>query len=77
MANARHAEAGDLIVIHGHRVGESSTIGEILEVVGMGEHERYRVHWDDDRETIFTPGIDAVIEHARHRKEEPVLVHEL
>jgi hypothetical protein len=76
MTNARNADAGDLIVIRGHRLGESSRIGEILEVVGTGEHERYRVHWDDDRETIFTPGSDAVIQHTHHREEEPVLVHE-
>ena len=73
MKHAPHAQVGDLIEIHGHRVGESSRTGEILEVLGTAEHEHYRVRWEDDRESIFTLGSDAVI---RHAKEEPVLTHE-
>lgn len=65
MAYALHAQAGDLIVIERHRLGESHRIGEILEVLGTAERERYRVRWDDGRESIFTPAGDAVIRHAQ------------
>jgi hypothetical protein len=57
--------AGDLVVIHEHRVGESRRVGEILEVLGEPGHRHYRVRWDDDRETIFYPSNDAVIQPAR------------
>jgi hypothetical protein len=76
MARAPRAQVGDLIVIEGHRLGESRRIGEILEVLGTAEHEHYRVRWDDGRESIFTLGNDAVIRHAQHPEDEPVLVHE-
>jgi hypothetical protein len=65
MATAPHARVGDLIEIHGHRVGESRRIGEIIEILGAGEHEHYRVRWDDGRESIYTRGSDAVIRHVR------------
>lgn len=61
---------GDLVVVAGHHVGERPRIGEILELVGEPEHQRYRVLWDDGRESIFYPSSDAVIRHtARARKE--------
>jgi hypothetical protein len=68
MVRNAHAHAGDLIVIEGHHLGEPRRIGEILEVLGGAEHEHYRVRWDDGRESIFTPGSDAVIQHASRRK---------
>jgi hypothetical protein len=63
-----HAQAGDLVVITGHRVGEAQRLGEILEVLGEPSHERYRVQWDDGHESLFTPGSDAVIRHTTHAK---------
>ena len=59
----RPAEPGDLVVVAGHRVGESERIGEILDVRGDPTHQRYRVRWEDGRESIFYPGSDAVIRH--------------
>ena len=57
MTNAQHAaDVGDLIVIAGHHVGESERIAEILEVLGERPNERYRVRWDDDRESVYFPG---------------------
>ena len=77
MSQASRAQVGDLVIVHGHRLGEPSRTGEILEVLGTGEHEHYRVRWEDERETIFTPGSDAVIEHVEHPgDDEPVLIHE-
>jgi rRNA processing protein Gar1 len=62
-------EIGDLVVVEEHRVGEGRRIGEILEVLGTTGHEHYRVRWDDDRESIFYPSNDAIIQPARHRKQ--------
>jgi hypothetical protein len=71
MDKTKAAEAGDLIVITGHRVGEAEQVGEILEVLGEHPHERYRVRWGDDHESIFYPGSDAAIRHAMHRHASP------
>jgi hypothetical protein len=74
---AHAAEAGDFIVIAGHRVGEPERMVEILEVVGELPHESYRVRWDDGRESLFRPGSDATIHRATRRsskvKERPLL----
>ena len=69
--SAHAAEAGDLIVIAGHHVGEAERIGEILEVLGELPHESYRVRWDDDRESVFRPGSDATIKHSTRRPASP------
>jgi hypothetical protein len=61
------AKVGDVLVIHGHRVGEGSRTAEILEVLGEPGHEHYRVRWEDDRETIYYPSSDATIRAASRR----------
>ena len=69
VTKAEHAaEVGDLIVIAGHHVGESERIAEILEVLGERPNERYRVRWDDGRESVYFLGSDATIKHATHRR---------
>lgn len=55
------AQPGDWVVVHGHAVGEPERRGLILEVLGSPEHERYRVRWDEEHETIFYPGSDATV----------------
>jgi hypothetical protein len=65
------AEAGDLIVISGHHLGEAERIGEILEVLGEPTHESYRVQWDDGHESLYRPGGDATIRHSTHRRPAP------
>jgi hypothetical protein len=57
----RDGKVGDVIVITGHHVGEPERTGELLEVLGTGEHTHYRVRWDDGRESVFYPGSDAFI----------------
>ena len=52
---------GQILEIHGHHLGEKSITGEILEVIGAPEHTRFRVRWDDGRETIFYPSSDAIV----------------
>ncbi len=59
----QHAKAGDVVTISGHQIGDHPRLGEILEVLGDPGHERLRVRWEDDRETIFFPGSDASIHH--------------
>ena len=56
---------GDLVRVTRHHVGEAARTGEILELLGEPEHERYRVRWDDGHESIFTPGSDTVVEHKK------------
>jgi len=55
---------GDVIVVGGHFVGSERTMGEILEIRGEPEHERYRIRWEDGHESIFHPTDgDATIHH--------------
>jgi Domain of unknown function (DUF1918) len=68
MTRPSRAHVGDLIVVHGHRLGEPTRTGEILEVLGAAEHEHYRVQWDDGHESVFTLGSDAVIQHVDRAK---------
>lgn len=63
----RSGSKGDMVVVSGHRVGDSERIGEILDVLGEPDHLRYRVRWQDDSETVFYPGSDATIRPARRR----------
>jgi hypothetical protein len=61
---------GDLVVVAGHRVGESERIGEILALLGDPSHRRYRVRWDDGHESIFYPSSDATIRHKTRQHKE-------
>jgi hypothetical protein len=67
LVDRAHATPGDLIVIHGHHVGEPEQLGEILEVLGEPGHGHYRVRWDDGHESVFYPGNDATIRRPRRR----------
>jgi signal recognition particle receptor subunit beta len=49
-------------------VGVAGKSGEILEVVGEPGHERFRVRWEDGRESIFFPGDDAIIRRPTRRR---------
>jgi hypothetical protein len=62
--NRSDARPGDWVVVHGHTVGEPELLGLILEVIGAPGHERYRVRWDEEHESIFYPGSDATIRRA-------------
>jgi hypothetical protein len=56
-------QIGDEIVITGHAVGDAPRTAVILEVIGEPGHERYRVRWEDGHESVYYPGVDAVIRH--------------
>jgi hypothetical protein len=58
---AARAKPGDWVVVHGHTVGEPERTGLVLEVLGAPGHERYRVRWDEEHESIFYPGPDATV----------------
>ncbi len=61
------ARPGDEIVITGHSVGDSPRTAVILEVLGEPGHERFRVRWEDDHESIYFPADDAVIRRPPHQ----------
>ena len=51
-----HASKGDWIEVDSMEVGGNTRKGLILEVLGPGDHEHYRVRWDDDHVSLFFPG---------------------
>jgi uncharacterized protein DUF1918 len=62
------AKVGDIVEIHGHRVGEGARTGEIVEVIGEAGHEHFRVRWADGRESVLYPASDAIVRPGRRRK---------
>jgi hypothetical protein len=48
------ARASDWIEVNG-RPGWAPRRGQILEVLGRPGHERYRVRWDEQHESLFYP----------------------
>jgi len=69
MADTRSkpARPGDVVVVTGHRVGDTQQLGEILEVLG-DERPHYRVRWEDGHESMFFPGSDATVEPRRRAR---------
>ena len=51
-----HGTAGDEIVVDGVHLNDPPRRGEIIEVVGEGEAEHFRVRWDDGHVSLFFPG---------------------
>jgi hypothetical protein len=49
------ARVGNRIVVESERVGQLEREGEILEVMQSDLTVRYRVRWNDGRETILSP----------------------
>ena len=70
MAKTIHGEAaraGDEIVVTGHSVGEAQRTAVIVEVLGDTGHERFRVRWEDGHESVFFPGVDAIVRRPERR----------
>jgi Domain of unknown function (DUF1918) len=63
---SRSVRPGDVVVVSGHRVGESKQVGEVLEVLGE-DRSHYRVRWEDGHESVFFPGSDTLIRHPARR----------
>jgi hypothetical protein len=55
------AAIGDQIVIETTTLDSPRRRGEVIEVIGSGEREHYRVRWQDGHESICFPGPDAHI----------------
>jgi hypothetical protein len=49
------AQVGDRIVVESEKVGLPDREGEILEVIAASYGTRYRVRWDDGRESTIRP----------------------
>jgi hypothetical protein len=49
------AEVGDVIWIESEHVGQPSRRGEIVEVIEGVLGVRYRVRWEDQHESVYTP----------------------
>lgn len=62
------AQVGDRLTIYGNKVGAVPRSGRIVECLGGPGASRYRVEWEDGRETIVSPGSDAVVEHPTHEE---------
>lgn len=61
------AQAGDMMVIKSHHIGEPDRTAEILEVRGHDGTPPYLVRWDDDgHEGLVFPGSDAEVRHLHH-----------
>ncbi len=58
------ARVGDWIEARGVH-GQLSRRGQIVELLGQGDREHYRVHWDEQHESILYPA-DGVIITPRH-----------
>jgi hypothetical protein len=54
------ARVGDWIETRGVH-GEPARRGQILEVLGRPGHEHYRVHWDEQHESILYPADGVVV----------------
>lgn len=49
------ARIGDRIAIESERVGQAERAGVILEVIEASYGTRFRVRWDDGRESTIRP----------------------
>ena len=56
------ARKGDRVVVEGRKVGAVARAGTILEVLGEPGAERYRIRWEDGRESVYAPSSDTRIE---------------
>jgi hypothetical protein len=54
-----HATPGDQIIVETATLDTNRRRGQVLEVIGQGEREHYRVRWQDGHESLYFPGPDA------------------
>jgi len=58
------AQIGDSIEVNG-LPGRPPKRGRIVDVLGAGEHVHFRVHWDDEHESLLYPTAGATVVRAR------------
>jgi hypothetical protein len=61
------AQAGDAVEVNG-LPGRPAKRGQIVEVLGAGEHVHFRVRWDERHESLFYPTEGATIVHPAARR---------
>jgi hypothetical protein len=62
------ARVGDFIEVNG-LPGRPAKRGQIVEVLGAGEHVHFRVRWDEEHESLLYPTDGAtIVHHAAHAK---------
>jgi hypothetical protein len=61
-----NAHVGDWIETRGVH-GKPSRRGEIIELPGSGDHEHYRVRWDERHESIAYPADGVIIIQREHQ----------
>lgn len=54
-----HAALGDDIIVEPATVDSPRRHGRVVEVIGVGDGEHYRVRWQDGHESVYFPGADA------------------
>ena len=62
-----HANRGDRIVVESATLAATRRRGEVLEVLGAGELEHYRVRWADGHESVYFPGPGASVQRGGSR----------
>jgi hypothetical protein len=66
------ARVGDCVEVNG-LPGKPAKRGEIVELLGEGEHLHFRVRWDDQHESLLFPTEGATVVHtARARATQAV-----
>ena len=53
------ADVGDNIVVETATLDAPPRRGRILEIIGDGERQHFRVCWEDGHESVYFPGPDA------------------
>ena len=66
---AARPQVGDWIEARGLH-GQPPRRGEIIELLGAGEHSRYRVRWDEKHESIVYPADGVVIVSGRQHAQQ-------
>jgi hypothetical protein len=62
MVTTTEARVGDAVEVKGLS-GNPAKQGQIVEVLGAGEHIHFRVRWDDEHESLLYPTEGAAILH--------------
>lgn len=57
MVTATEARVGDVVEVKG-LPGKPGRQGQILEVLGAGEHAHFRVRWEDEHESLLFPTME-------------------
>jgi hypothetical protein len=60
------ARVGDLLEARGIH-GEPARRGQIVEILGEPGHEHYKVHWDEQHESIVYPADGVEVIHKKSR----------